>query len=67
MVKTPYSTCEQRKMKKGDDDLDETVESQEAIAKSDKESVVSKGTSNKEDVKVPGMDQEEFTVEKRTL
>ena len=51
---------------KGNEGLDATVESQEGVTKSDKESAISKGVNNKEDVKVQGKDQEEFTVEKRT-
>eukprot|EP00957_Ditylum_brightwellii_P201381 15325379-Ditylum_brightwellii.AAC.1 len=64
MVKTPYNTCQKRKTKKGIEGLDEMVESKEAVTKRDKESIASKGASNKEDAKVPGKDQEEFTMKK---
>eukprot|EP00957_Ditylum_brightwellii_P011993 904973-Ditylum_brightwellii.AAC.1 len=67
MIKKPRTTCQHSKVKKGNEGLDATVENQEVIAKSDKESVLSKGASDKEDAKVPGKDQEEFNVEKMAL
>eukprot|EP00957_Ditylum_brightwellii_P100286 7642715-Ditylum_brightwellii.AAC.1 len=67
MVKQPRTTHQQSKVNKGNGGLDMTVESQEGIAKSNKESLASKGASDKEDAKVTGKDQEEFIVEKRTL
>eukprot|EP00957_Ditylum_brightwellii_P006758 512868-Ditylum_brightwellii.AAC.1 len=60
MVTIARNTHQQSKRKKGNQGLDATVESQEGITKSNKESVASKGASNKEDAKVPGTDQEEI-------
>eukprot|EP00957_Ditylum_brightwellii_P045080 3419065-Ditylum_brightwellii.AAC.1 len=63
MVGKTRTTCKQTRKLRVVNDLNVIVESQECVAKSNKESIVSKGRS-KEDGKVPGKAQEDSAAKK---
>eukprot|EP00957_Ditylum_brightwellii_P008981 679183-Ditylum_brightwellii.AAC.1 len=64
MVKSGRKTHNQDRNKKTVKGSDAMIESQGGVAKSDKKSVASKGTSKKEDAKIKEKDQEDSDAKK---